>query len=208
MEERERQERLKQSERNLISMFGERYSGAMLSTWQMHGTEEQKLRQLCVRGIVAAYLDNIDKHMRAGTNLLMIGPPGTGKDHLLVPVARAAVRRCHSVRVISGANLWGECRDIIGSNRLESEFLRKLVDVDCLVLSDPLPPRATLTDHQAAWLYRIIDGRYRKMKATWVTLNIGNRTEAESRLTHQVWDRLREGAVVCECMWNWYRKPV
>src|SRR5690606_33734484 len=145
-DERDRRERLEHVERRLVSMFGQRSAGGRLKTWEVHGDADHQRRQAIVRDIVKSYCLNIDKHVQNGTNLLMVGSPGTGKDRMLVSTARAAMYRCHSVRLVSGANLWGETRDMIGSSRLESEFLRKLVETDCLIISDPLPPKARLTE--------------------------------------------------------------
>lgn len=165
-------------------------------------------RQQGVLTSLTAYLDSFSDHLSRGDGLLLFGPAGTGKDHLLVSAARLAIRD-HGVRVVwrNGADLFGDMRDRIGSDASERELLVKLVSPDVLYLSDPLPPYGSLTEFQAATLFRAVDRRYSLGKPTWVSLNVASRKEAAERMGPQIVDRLTDGALVLHCDWPSYRQP-
>jgi DNA replication protein DnaC len=140
-----------------------------------------------------------------GRGLVLFGPVGTGKDHLLAALLYRAVAAGLSCLWQSGMDLYGSFRDRMGEAP-EEESLRRLCSPDVLGLSDPTPPANELTAWRLELLYRIIDRRYRALKATWITLNARDTAQAESKLGSQVWDRLQEGAMVVPCFWPSYRE--
>jgi DNA replication protein DnaC len=74
-----------------------------------------------------------------------------------------------------------------------------------LAVSDPIPPMGETSAWNAALLYRIVEWRYRDLKATWMTLNAESLEEAQHLTTPAVFDRLREGAIMIPCFWPSYR---
>ena len=52
----------------------------------------------------------------------------------------------------------------------------------------------------------VLDGRYRFMRPTWLSMNIASREEAAAKLGAPTIDRLAEGAVACFCNWPSYRR--
>lgn len=112
-----------------------------------------------------------------------------------------------SVAWRSGPELYGSFRDAIGQDEPESAVVARLIFPTILILSDPLPPKGVLTDYQAQTLYRVIDGRYRECRRSWVSLNMADGSEADDRLGAALVDRLREGAVIVHCNWPSYRRP-
>ena len=85
-------------------------------------------------------------------------------------------------------------------------MIAELVSPHVLVLDDPLPPNGRLSDYQSAMLYRVVDGRYRNLKPTFVSMNVSGPAEADARLSAPVVDRLRHDALCLVCDWPSYRQ--
>jgi DNA replication protein DnaC len=153
------------------------------------------------------YGDNIEDEVAQGNGIVLFGPSGGGKDHLLIGLARAAIKARLKVDWDNGQDLYGRFRDAMGSNEPEFVMVREYTAPDVLILSDPLPPQGSLTDFQSATLFRILDARYRICRPTWVTLNVASGAEAESRMGVSLVDRLRHGSLCVWCNWPSYRKP-
>lgn len=186
---------------NLWSERGCRYRDCTLDNFVA-----QTQAQRSVLAEVRKYADHLAENVQAGTNVLLTGPHGTGKDHLLAGLMHVAVKD-FTIKWTSGAKLWARCRDAIGSEtteeRLLSEYSRK---PGVLVLSDPLPVTGSLTRYQADTLYAIVDERYNRRGATWCSLNAANKAEADARIGAAIIDRLRDGALSLVCNWESYRK--
>lgn len=143
-----------------------------------------------------------------GGGVVLLGPIGTGKDHLLVALARTAIfQHGYEVRWQSGMELYADFRDAINTGEPEREVIKRSTKPDILILSDPQPPRGDLSDYQVSTLFRIIDARYSQRRPTWVSLNVIDGAEAGRRIGEATVDRLRDGAVTIPCDWPSYRKP-
>jgi len=119
---------------------------------------------------------NLDRHrilelatcafIRQHTDLLMIGPPGTGKTHLAQGIGYEAIKRGHTVRYISIFDLVRELMDeeAIADGRLLGKYLKP----DLLIIDDmglkQLPSRAG--EH----LFEVITRRY-ELRSTLMTSN-------------------------------------
>lgn len=180
---------------------GRRYASCTLENYTTAGeAQEEALRA------VSGYANNVDENVQDGKNVVLVGPVGTGKDHLMMAIAKVAtVEFGLSVTWENGVDLFAGMRDLIGSNGSEIDFANKLIWPNILAISDPLPPQGELTDFQASLLFRVIDGRYSEMKPTWVTLNVKDPADAARRLTPQIHDRLRHDALRVSCNWESYR---
>ena len=152
------------------------------------------------------YAENLAANVKAGRGILLLGPSGTGKDHLLVSLGKLAAKLNFPVQRISGPDLFASMRDAlaVGEERQRIELLQ-LVPV--LILSDPLPPVGQLTPYQATVLYEIVDYRWQHSKPTWCSLNVTNKQEADDRLGSPIVDRLQADAVVIRCCWPSWRRP-
>lgn len=205
-EEQAKQEREWQRQETwgrLVRDRGERYAKCRLANYRA-ATDAQR----AALEFLNDYATNIVERISGGVNVLLLGPAGTGKDHLQMGLCWWAVKEFRSVQWVNGTSLWVRFRQTFGDDAVDDEqdVIDELTAPDVLAISDPLPPRGPLTDYQASMLFEVIDSRYSRMKPTWVTLNVASREEAEQRIGAQVVDRLGHGALVVKCNWKSYRR--
>jgi DNA replication protein DnaC len=152
------------------------------------------------------YAEKIPDHVRRGDGLILFGPAGVGKDHLMVALAKLAVEHRLSVRWENGADLYADVRECIRDGSGEGWIVDSLASPAVLCISDPVPPTGPITPFQSEFLFRVLDRRYRECKPTWLTCNVSSRTELEERLGPQNADRLCHGALTVHCDWPTWRK--
>lgn len=202
-------DRLRRAAANsFLANRGSRYARCRaFSRFKIAGGEEGEAQQKVVAAL-GEYAKMLPSEVHAGNGIVLFGPSGTGKDHLLVTMAYLAIRH-HRIGVEwrNGVEFYGEVRDAIGAGTSEQAVLRPLIREEILVLSDPLPPEGNLTDFQRATLYRVLEARYSDCRPTWVTLNVKNGQEAGERLGVACHDRLRDGALCLYCNWPSHRRP-
>lgn len=186
----------------LVHEAGARYQLCTLDSFRV--TCE---RQRTVVTALREFVEELADHLANGTGLVLHGPVGTGKDHLLAAMAKLAVlEHGATVRWSNVQNWFGEVRDAMGDDRrTEREMILSLTSPQVLVLSDPLPPSGALTQHQAAMLYRLLDARYSRGRATWVSINADD-SEADAGLGAATWDRMCHGAWKIACQWPSHRR--
>jgi len=182
--------------------IGKRYTTCTLSNYEITSDRQQStVRQ------VLEYAANIAENVKNGAGIVLYGPPGTGKDHLLAALMQLAIaNHGFTVRWVNGLEVFGEVRDRIGTGAKEESFVKDYLKPNILAVSDPIPPWGPITQFQATTLFRIIDGRYRSLKPTWVTLNVSQGGEAIERLGATIVDRLRHGSLALYFDWESYRK--
>ncbi len=209
--ERDREHRRRQRADKWESIgerIGPDYAAAKLSAWRHHGTTDEQGLQKQVLSQLTAYLDGLRDHVTQGTNLVCMGPMGSGKDFLLSCAMKYAVLSWGlDVTWRNGTALFAEFREAMSPTAEygEAYLLRNLIAAPILAISDPLPPIGALTEFQASTLFTILDGRYRARRPTWLTINVLNRAEAQSRMGSQLVDRLAHRSVSLFCNWGSFR---
>ena len=148
-------------------------------------------------------------HIESGGNVILYGPCGSGKDHLMVALLRAAVyKHGYDARWCNGQDLFGAFRDNISTDTSEATLIARYTVPMVLAISDPVPPRGEASAYAASMLYRLVDGRYRRRRGVWVTVNVTTPEELAAALTAPVADRLRDNTVAVFCNWASYRPTV
>ncbi len=188
------------------SRLGEQYGRCRIENFTMSKDEAVAARQEEVVSAIRGYAEELTKNISQCVNVLLYGPSGTGKDHLLTSLCHVAIfierKRVHWTR---GSKFFYESRDAMTWDR-EPAFILSHTAADVLYFSDPVPPVGALTPHQASMLYEIIDERYRMKRPTWCSLNVSNIKEAEDSIGVATMDRLQEGALTAKCQWPSYRR--
>lgn len=204
LKEREKRQELEQKYRRWESFIedrGIRYRPCRLSNFVVSGEQ-----QAAVLAAVEGYATRIVDEISIGTNVILFGPKGTGKDHLLTALSHMAFGHGFTVEWRNGVDLYGDMRDSIAADMPEKDFVDRLVRPNVLYLSDPLPPVGAITNYQSSMLLRILDARYSRARPTWCSVNVLGGDELDQRMAGQNADRLRDGALALYCNWPSYRK--
>jgi DNA replication protein DnaC len=186
----------------ILRDMGPRYSPERVSieTYRLYDLkQEQVLKQ--VRELVG----RLPEMVKNAENLILYGPCGTGKDHLVAALLYRATgdHGIHS-RYVSGQDFFATIRDRMDAG--QEAYFKSLKTPAILAMSDLVSPRRDPTAWQIECLYRLIDHRYRDLKPTWVTLNVANAAEADESLTAPVFDRLKDNAHMIPCFWPSHRR--
>lgn len=186
-----------------VEAVGQRYRDCTLENFQITSPAQRK-----VVDAIWDYGDHVSERVAAGTNVVLFGPSGSGKDHMLCGLARTAIAAGVSVAWRNGRDLFGHFRDAMDDQKeSEGDILEALWKPDVLAISDPLPPSGPLSPYQQDTLYRVVDLRYRACRPLWMTLNVKDGQEADDRIGVPIVDRLRDGALALSCNWASHRKP-
>lgn len=142
-------------------------------------------------GIVKAYADSFAQHLKAGTGLILAGPPGTGKSHL----AAAALLQLAPDHSCLYATVSQVIRSVRDTWRKESETSERQVikrlgsDIDLLVLDEVGVQYGT--DAERNTLFDILDRRYADMRPT-ILISNQQGEELKETLGDRLYDRMRE----------------
>jgi DNA replication protein DnaC len=185
----------------LRAQLGERYWACTLDNFEVYDAAAQAP----VLSRLRAFAENMPRQLSGGGGMILLGRPGTGKDHLLSALLKTAVI-AHKLRVewYDGGTLRNVLMDAACQGTI-TEVESRLCQAHILAISDPVPPRGDLTAPYLSRLRDLIDRRYRRLVSTWITTNVDTPKDAEELLTAPVLERLREGSGQVFCDWASYR---
>lgn len=162
---------------------------------------EAKQRALTV---AREFAENFDEHYRAGSSLVFLGKPGTGKSHLAAAILQAIMPAhcglyvtCMQV-VRAVRNSWRK-----DSERSEAEVFAEFARVPLLVMDEVGVQYGT--EGEQTVLFEVLDRRYREMTPTLLLTN-QNMPGLKQFLGERVHDRLAETARAVVFDWESYRK--
>ncbi len=202
----EERERLSRRRERLGEFFAS--IGKLHAQCRLHNFDATRLDQQAAIAALREYSESMPQRLENAEGIVLYGPVGTGKDHLAVSLAGIAVEKYDQRAMLINVQDWfGSIRDGISEDRAERGLIREIAAPDVLILSDPLPPIGQLSQHMATMLYRAVEQRDCRGKATWVTVNVANDKEADERFGAATWDRLCHRAWKINCSWPSYRKP-
>ena len=187
----------------LARRLGARYSPDRVS---LDRFETHHPAQPPVLARVRAIALGVGEFVASGRGLVLYGSVGTGKDHLLAALLYAASAAGLSADWTNGLEMLGIFRDAMGSDELEGSLIARFAGPAVLGIRDPLPPVGESSSWRTETLYRVLDARYRRMRPTWMTLNVISIDEADRALSAPVFDRLRDDAELLRCFWPSYRE--
>jgi DNA replication protein DnaC len=142
------------------------------------------------------------EHITDGRGLILWGPVGTGKDHLLTGVVKVAAHLGLSARYRNTAGLFGEiAAAALAEDSSPDAVIRRYTKPSVLCLSDMDIGWKETHQNNLRWLVTARNDEYR---STWITLNTNLEILAK-RLGPPLWDRLRSKAVILECNWPSWR---
>lgn len=185
----------------LAKALGPRYWQCTLDNFEMY----EPINQAPVLKRLREFAETMPVHLEAGGGILMFGMAGTGKDHLLAALLKIAVAK-HGLSAIwfDGGHLFDELH-IAATDEGLPKLRKRLTTPHILAISDPVPPKGTLTDAQLRRLRDIIDRRYRLGVSTWITTNLDSPSDAGRILSAPVLERIKESAGQVFCDWSSYR---
>jgi DNA replication protein DnaC len=185
---------------NVMASRGKRYVTCEFGNFEIT-TETQKK--------AVDHLRNFAGTLPGDRGLVLFGPVGTGKDHLLTALCRIAIMQ-HGLSLVwtTGPAICAAFREPMRYEDVtEHSVLHRFASPDVLAISDPVIAGGDLSKFETDKLYEVIDRRYSDRPPTWFTINVANRDKMITSLGAAIVDRLIDGAVTIRCDWPSHRKP-
>jgi len=159
-----------------------------------------------VRNAVRNYAENFQDNLACGRSLMLIGNPGTGKNHLAMSLVRAILKKGFSARILDASDLVYRVKSTWDrqARETEGEVIRELSKLDLLVINELGALFRTETEKRI--LFKVINRRYEDQLPTVIIGNV-TRDEAKAILGLPAYDRLKEdGGQVLVLDWESYRQ--
>lgn len=179
------------------------YEGKSLDSY-MVGNDKKKSQVLAA---CRSYVTKWDSARERGTNLILIGPSGTGKGHLAAGIGAAIIERSLSdVVFVNCLTFFREIKATFDGEGSETEIMDRLIGADLLILDDLGVQWGS--KNEELYLYALINGRYERKAPIIATTNLSIQ-ELSDALGERIIDRLRSvesNNSWIACAWESYRQ--
>lgn len=177
------------------------------ATLESYRVEPKCQSQAKALDVARRYSKNYETVSENGKGLILFGSVGTGKDHLMMGIAKKLYYHHKSVMWTNGTRLKARMRGCIGRDgESESEVIRDFCKPDFLWISDPVIASNPMTTFQTEFFHGIVDARYMEKKPILLTINVEDGVELESALGAAAVDRLKSSGFAHYCDWKTQRK--
>jgi DNA replication protein DnaC len=170
---------------SLLSQAGvpRRFMECSFSSYEADTDKKRAVLEAC-KNYAKSFPTNLDR----GANLLMLGNPGTGKNHLATAVFRNVVLQGYTVLKVTAAQYLDEFWKIGFDGR--EDWLVGLGKIDLLMIDEI----GRASDGKAAGdaFFRLINARYDAQKPTVVASNLDAK-QLEQLMGIAAYDRLKQG---------------
>ena len=177
------------------SNLPKRFAGCEFDNYEADASDKAKAVRVCQR-----YADNFTSVIESGTNLILRGNVGTGKNHLSTAIAKSVMADGYTVLRVKAGQFLTEfwAREFIERQR----WLESVCNIDLLIVDE----LGRSSDSKAAnnAFFALIDGRYENVKPTIVLTNL-DAPEIEAELGKAAADRLNGNSYTVEFNWESYR---
>jgi DNA replication protein DnaC len=159
-----------------------RFAACEFDNYEVENDKQRRVLDAC-----QAYASEFKGHLAAGRGLIMLGNPGTGKNHLVTAIGKALRAQRFTVLRVKAT----EFLDAYWSKEFgeRDEWLKGLSRVQLLVLDEV--GRSSKTDNAQNAFFRLIDARYEAVHPTIVLSNLDRQGVIEV-LGEAAYDRLTE----------------
>jgi DNA replication protein DnaC len=177
-----------------------RYRTASLETYQISIPEQRAAVDVC-----RTYCADVDRTVRSGSSLLLLGGVGTGKTHLACGIAREFINQHRSAMYIRVAELISMVRESwrSDSKRSERKVYKDLLGLDLLIL-DEVGVQAG-TENEQNILFNVINQRSEEMRPVILISNLAA-PEVKEMLGDRSYSRICESARVVPFTWEDFRR--
>lgn len=184
--------------KNTFGWLGEQWEELEMTRKTFYNFEEE--RQPEALQMIRYFLDDLVSGSQHG-HLILHGPYGTGKTHLLAGLCNALHEHNRDCLFASSVNLFSAISDSIGRNEPHTPLLRRAISTPLLVLDDI--DKAKTSDFRQEIYFAIIDGRTKKGLPTAISTN--RLAELECFVGGPVFSRLKSGRITIEMTGSDYR---
>lgn len=180
--------------------IGKRFIGIDFTSYEPPNEKAGRILALCQK-----YADDFEDNIKTGAGLIMVGKPGTGKNHLSAAICSAVMKQGHStvhttvmkmIRKIKAT--WA--RD---SETTEQRAIMSFCKPDLLVIDEVGVQFGSETEKLL--LTEIINERYESIRPTIMLSNLPA-SQLSNILGERVVDRFRHGGEVLVFDWESYRR--
>lgn len=172
-----------------------RFAGKSFDSYRAETDEQRRVLRIC-----QDYADNFRQSAEDGTNLVMLGSPGTGKTHLAVAILRQVIENEELPAIYTSASrMFRRIKSTFGSSEeSESDAISAYTSPALLVLDEVGVSYGS--DAELNYLFDIMNERYEQCLPTVIVSNI-QPDEMGAWMGDRVVDRLRESSRMI--LFNW-----